>query len=578
MTQPRAPRRPLPLYESEALAIADLRESPSPDPRPDQQPDPLPHRPGPRGRLTPGRPGSPDGAPAGRRTGLMLTWAAALAATAVVTVVHLRGMYVAPVRFDDEGTYVSQAQAILQQGRLSPYTYWYDHPPLGWIVLAGWLGLPDVTAHAPNLIAAGRQLMLLLDALTALLTFALTRRVGGSRAAAAAAALLVGLSPLALTYHRMVLLDNIAVPLLLGAFVLTLSPRRRLVAALAAGLALAAAVLVKETTLLLAPFVVWSLWRHADRETRRMCLAVFTIGAVLPLAIYPLFALVKGELLPGPGHVSLLDGVLFQLHGRTPSGNVLTAGSDARRVVEGWFTQDPYLVPAGVLAAVLAVVAPVRRLGPLRPVAAALVFSALVPLRGGYLPVPYVVALLPLAAVALAGGLDVVVRALAARGAGLLGPSRAGRGRLTQGLSALTLAVALLALWQGASLVAPHWYYRDLAAQRVDFDLPYRQSSAYLEAHVPRTATLVVDNVTWTDLHDHGYAQPRLVWFTKLDADPSVQRTVNDPGDVDYVVSTQIMRTSRDAGPLLRELLDHSQVVRSWGSGAQRIDLLRVDR
>ncbi|HEU4676428.1 MAG TPA: hypothetical protein VFS29_10590, partial [Motilibacteraceae bacterium] len=307
-------------------------------------------------------------------------------------------------------------------------------------------------------------------------------------------------------------------------------------------------------------------------------LAVFTIGAVLPLAIYPLFALVKGELLPGPGHVSLLDGVLFQLHGRTPSGNVLTAGSDARRVVAGWFAQDPYLVPAGILAAVVTVVAPVRRLGPLRPVAAALVFSALVPLRGGYLPVPYVVALLPLAAVALAVGLDVVVRALAVRAAGLLGPARAAGGRLTDALSALTLAVAVLALWQGATLVAPHWYYRDLAAQRVDFDLAYQQSSAYLEAHVPHSATLVVDNVTWTDLHDHGFVQPRLVWFTKLDADPAVQRTVNDPGDVDYVVSTQIMRTSRDAGPLLHRLLDHSEVVRSWGSGAQRIDLLRVDR
>lgn len=236
-------------------------------------------------------------------------------------------------------------------------------------------------------------------------------------------------------------------------------------------------------------------------------------------------------------------------------------------------------MPLGVAAAMVCLVAPLRRVGALRPVAAALVFSAIVPLRGGYLPVPYVVALLPLAGVALAGGLDVALRALATRAAPLLAPRRAaaGAGRLTAGLSAVTVVVAVLALWQGVSLVAPHWYYRDLAAQRVDFDLPYRQSTSYVEAHVPRTATLVVDDVTWTDLHDHGFDQPRLVWFTKLDADPSVQRTVNDPGDVDYVVSTQIMRTSRDAGPLLHQLLAHSHVVRTWGSGQQRVELRKVD-
>ncbi len=53
-----------------------------------------------------------------------------------MAVVNAIGLYTGPIRFDDEGTYVSQALAVLD-GSLAPYTYWYDHPPLGWILLSG---------------------------------------------------------------------------------------------------------------------------------------------------------------------------------------------------------------------------------------------------------------------------------------------------------------------------------------------------------------------------------------------------------------------------------------------------------
>ena len=45
---------------------------------------------------------------------------------------------------DDEGTYTSQAFSVLEDGRLAPYTYWYDHPPLGWIQLGFLVWLPQL--------------------------------------------------------------------------------------------------------------------------------------------------------------------------------------------------------------------------------------------------------------------------------------------------------------------------------------------------------------------------------------------------------------------------------------------------
>ncbi|MGI9149165.1 MAG: hypothetical protein ACR2IK_21885 [Chloroflexota bacterium] len=40
---------------------------------------------------------------------------------------------------DDEGIYTAQAWAVLREFRLAPYTYWYDHAPAGWLLLAVWM-------------------------------------------------------------------------------------------------------------------------------------------------------------------------------------------------------------------------------------------------------------------------------------------------------------------------------------------------------------------------------------------------------------------------------------------------------
>jgi 4-amino-4-deoxy-L-arabinose transferase-like glycosyltransferase len=231
----------------------------------------------------------------GRRVspGSLLGAVLVVAALAAVAWVTARNLYAAPMRFDDEGTYLDQARSLVRDGDLSPYTYWYDHPPLGWILLAGWLVGPSHLWDAPDLIGSGRQLMLVVTVASALLVHVLGRRLGLSRPAGATAVLLFGLSPLAVTFHRMVLLDNLAVLMVLAAFVLALSPGRRLAAALGSGAALAGAVLTKETALLMAPFVLWMLLRTVVPATRRMSLTVFGIGFSLVAVLYPLYALLK---------------------------------------------------------------------------------------------------------------------------------------------------------------------------------------------------------------------------------------------------------------------------------------------
>ena len=100
-------------------------------------------------------------------------------------------------RSDDEGTYLAQAWAVQQGHGLAHYTYWYDHPPLGWIQIAGptWLPpmlLPDIPA-----VAAGRLVMLLVHRRQRRAALHHRPAAAFSRWAAALAVLLFGLSPLA---------------------------------------------------------------------------------------------------------------------------------------------------------------------------------------------------------------------------------------------------------------------------------------------------------------------------------------------------------------------------------------------
>src|SRR5690348_6705774 len=83
-----------------------------------------------------------------------LAWMLAL--VAVTAIVHAWNMFEFPYYEDDEGTYLAQAWSVLHLGQLAPYTYWYDHPPLGWIQL-GLLSLFTGGFNAlGNSVATGR--------------------------------------------------------------------------------------------------------------------------------------------------------------------------------------------------------------------------------------------------------------------------------------------------------------------------------------------------------------------------------------------------------------------------------------
>ncbi|WP_439694115.1 ArnT family glycosyltransferase [Curtobacterium sp. SP.BCo] len=498
-----------------------------------------------------------------RRHAASLGWL--LPVLAVTVVVQDWNMSGTPQRIDDEGTYTAQAWAIAHLGEITHYTYWYDHPPLGWIQIAGYTSLTGAFARYPFAVEAGREAMVFFAAVSSILLFVLARRLGAGRATAAAAGLVFALSPLALQYHRTVYIDNVATPWLIAAFVLVLSRRQQLAGFAGAAACLGVAVLSKETYLLALPFLIWIAVRRADKSTRRYTLSV--AGAVLAVigGGYLLLAAVKGELLPGAGRVSLLEGITYQLGSRAASGSVFDAGSLANDAASQWWQLDPVFIVLGSAAAVVGLF--LRRV---RPIAAMLVFLLLFMFRpNGYLPVPYVIMLIPFAALLVAYTAERAVLAIA------------GRLRTSTRLGAVTrrgLGVTWAVVTAAALVVAvPLWGGQLRGFLLGNLDLPMQQAEQWVGDNVPKSSRLLVDDAMWVDLVQDGFARNNVVWYYKLDTDAAVERqSPNGWKDSDYVITTDSMRTGGNSSSDIRQAIENSTTVAAFGTGNQKVDVRRI--
>jgi hypothetical protein len=483
---------------------------------------------------------------------------------------------------DDEGTYVARAYAVLHFHALAPYTYWYDHPPLGWMLIAGYLLITGALAHTPSAVDAGRQAMLFFGELSVALMYLLGRRLGLTRWAVALGVLAFSLSPLALGYHRQVYLDNVATPLLLASFVLASSPRRHLLAQGASGLCFGACVLSKETFLLFLPAYAWQLWRSTDKRTRPFVLATAGSLFTLSLSVYVLYAALKGELLQGKGHVSLIGAIGWQLGQRSSSGSVFSAGSGAHGTITTWLSQDPWLLGVGLVLLPLAVS---RR--SLRPAGFAYAFTAVAILRPGYLPAMYVIGVLPFAGLAIAGGVDTLWRWRPALETRRLLP-RSGRwGARALGPAPLegTISMRLLGPLVAASCVVvtlvgavPAWARADHTLLSANEDGPYLAAEHWVERHVARYDRLIVDDDAWVDLVRAGFPPNQVVWFDEIGTDPEVDRRFPDGWrDFQYIITDHLIRYVHTPNTMWTiQTLDHSKRVATFGRGSSLVEVEKI--
>jgi len=467
----------------------------------------------------------------------------ALVLVCVATAWNLQGR---PGRVDeDEGTYVAEAWGMLSEHHLANYTYWYDHPPLGWAQLAAYIWLTDGFARYPSAVMVGREFMLVVTLASSVLLFVLCRRLEFRRTAAAVTVVLFGLSPLAVYYHRMVSLDNIGTMWLLAAMVAATSRRRNLAAAFWAGVFSTVAVLSKETIALLLPVVFLIIWQQAQRHTRKWHLAIYATTVALFTAFYPLYAELRGELFPGSGHVSLIWAMWWQLFERSGSGFIFGSGGagTAHGLLTLWFGTDRWLICAG--AALVPTGLLIRRL---RPMALGLLIQVVMAMTGGYLPFFYVTAMIPFAALLIGGVADTLWEPASSR-------------LIENACRLLVVAAGVAAL----ILVVPQWGSALVRQAGTNGNANYLAATAWVEKNIPKSDVVVVDDYFWLDLKRAGLNP---LWEQKTSSDTDSQGELpHGWRSIAYVVVTsQIVGTLAQL-PLLTQAVDHSVPVASFGGG-----------
>jgi hypothetical protein len=516
---------------------------------------------------------SPSATSAGQRASVLAQRKSLLILVAlliVVAVLHAQNLFQYPYYQDAEGTLVANSQALLTQGRLSPYTYAYEEPPVGTFVLSAWLSVTGGTSTFGYPINTGRVLMLILSLLSTALLYGIARQSTHSDLAATITALLFAFSPLSGMLQRTVLTENIMLVFLLGAVYLILGENRTLGHYLLSAVLCGLAVLSKGAAIFFLPAFLYTIRLQANGHHKRFATALWGTLLVCVLTFYPLYALMKQELFPQGWllggdfpHVSLLSRLLD----RGPdTGRFLNLASGLGSSFAQWVnlkqaTADPLLVYGGVVAALFLVVLCLDK-RPLRPLVALLVCSTLYLLLGGQIVLSSALLVLPFLALALGVLLASLANAL---------------GKLFRE----PLLRAALAGLAAVILLYPFWGFY---LNRVDLYTTNQingQLAAvdWLRANVPSDATVVTDNFAFSALRP---SLPNTQYYWKVDTDPAIRFTQlnDDPCHIDYVLYTPQVAADITTYhlDLLQRTLSNSAILFAYPNNGWPLELRQVHK
>lgn len=474
--------------------------------------------------------------------------------------VHGVNMGTAPAPASGEGALVAAGWSIVHLGSAGDATFSSAGPSLAPVHFGAWFWATGALGRASSAIAAGREAMLAAHLISIPLVWVLARRSGLTRWAAGGAALVFAVSPLAVALDRPVSGAGLAVPWMLAALALASARRPRTVTGMAAGLCLAVAVLTEHRVALVVPAVGWLLWRssprHRGRPRRVVAAAAAYGGAWLAVT-----ALVRSGAPEGGGSLGLLDRIRLVAGDASSAVGTVADGFDGRSVAN-LIGLDRICAGACLVAAIV-VPSVVPRL---RPIGCAFwAFAALV-LVSGEPSWTIVVAMVPLGAVLLAAGAQLVwVWHLEAR----LEPGRQAHPasaavRRLDAAAPLVLAAAAVALL----LAVPDWVstHRDVAA--ADAAAPLASACDWVVDNLNDGDRVIVDDAIWVDLVESGLAPSLLAGYGAVGAGP-------DWRSYGYIVSTPALR---DAGvsPGLASAIGSAREIASVGEGDDRVEVRRI--
>ncbi|MDD3679584.1 MAG: glycoside hydrolase family 3 N-terminal domain-containing protein [Candidatus Shapirobacteria bacterium] len=471
--------------------------------------------------------------------------------------IRLINIFGYPEFLGDEGIYTSQGWWLIEYGQLSPYTYWYDHSPFGWLQIGLWQKLTGGPFAFGFSINSGRIFMAIITGISTFLFFKIVLKVTKSKPIAILSSLIFIFSPLAITYQRQLLLDNLTVLYFLTSLYLLLIAKKRLPLFLLSGLAAGLAFLSKETGLLLVPGLFILTYKKSSGPTRPFLILIWLVSLGFVILSFPLLAYLKLELLPAswlPGqrqHVSLLEGVLFQ--GSRQGGSLLDLESDIRKAITSWLEIDKILPTLGLWSMFVLLI----NLKNIFSFSFLImnIFFAWYLLRGGVVLGFYLIPQVVLWCLSIALALKLINNKLNYQPA-------------NRKIVFTTGTIILLLIGQFPQVFL-------INKNQLHFD-----SLSFLRKNINPEVVLVTDPLFYTDLKINSQ-QPvfsRVEWFSKVEKDPQIRegKLESQWQKIDYLLTTPGMmgEIEKNNYQFIKQAINQSLVIETFGKNNSEANIL----
>lgn len=495
---------------------------------------------------------------------------------------HGTNMLRFPYYENDEGVYMSQAWSLITQGRLAPYTYWYDHAPMGWFTIALWTKLTGGFYTFGQSVNTGRVFMLILQIINTGFVFFIAKRITKHTFPALLAAIVFAISPLGIYFHRRILLDNIMTTFVLASYAVLLVKNLTLLTIFTSGLLLALGVLSKENAIFFIPGLLATIAIRTKQARRPIAMIswITIIGSIV--SMYLLYAMLKGEFFASgtflggdKPHVSLLTTLAYQTSrkgGGFFDSGTWSSGSNFRL----WINQDPLLTIGGVIGLVIItsrlIFFGIRRKLKTTGLLTGLVVASLGFFyflgRGGIVIEFYIVPLLPFLALLIGVGYGVIPKSK--KTAPFLG---------------------LLVIVGFAYIYHPYIFTSRSFPQQsggknlytTDQTKSQRDALAWIRENVKEDEALIFDNYAYLDLKDPKNPGKKVYknshWYWKVDLDPEIRDGVyqNTAELIDYVAMTPQMNADLGTGvsPLTQQALFSAHMVKALDLNGWSVNIFR---
>ncbi len=478
---------------------------------------------------------------------------------------HAVNMFGYPYYESDEGTYISQAWSILKLNQLAPYEYWYDHPPFGWLLIALWMLLTGGMYVFGLSVNSGRVLMLVMHLFSSLLLYLITKKFTRSAFTGTVSVLIFSVSPLAVFFHRRVLLDNIAVFWLLLSITIILY-RRSNFAVLLSAASYGFSFLTKESMLVFSPVMLYLVYVIFTSKKRKTVLW-FVIASLIILT-YPLFALFRGQLFPNDTGISLWQSVMTQVTRR----NAEIAGTQISAfwfTFSEWIKEDPVLIYLGIGSIFLNIMLGLKSLYARIIALFSVVFVTFLYFNSLVLEF-YIVPILPFFALNISYFMERLKNVFYNRVPAKL--------RKISYLPYFGIVVSLLVMFFRYSNSSKDFYN----IYRTDQTTGQRQAISWMVKNIPPGSKTISDSYAYVDLND-GNKNRRFDYYWKVDFDPDIKETIygNSWNNVDYIAMTPQMERDLENNSgfaLTSTALKNSKEIQRFFSNGWGVRIFKVNQ